>query len=94
MHRTGQKIRRCILLLKISRKNSEGEITMAFFAPIPLIRKNHIIARLQETGAFSAETSKTLTEAGVINPNGFKRITERLVRTGAIKRTEDGRYYL
>lgn len=78
----------------ISRKNSEGEITMAFFAPIPLIRKNHIIARLQETGAFSAETSKTLAEAGVINPNGFKRITERLVKTGAIKRTGDGRYYL
>ena len=63
---------------------------MAFFAPIPLIRKNHIIARLQETGAFSAETSKTLAEAGVINPNGFKRITERCGRRGARKKRFSG----
>ena len=68
--------------------------TMAFFPPIPLIRRNHIVKRLKACGAVSAETAKTLAEAGVINPNAFKRITERLVQTGVIKRTEEGRYYI
>ena len=67
---------------------------MAFFPPIPLIRRNDIVKRLRACGAVSAETAKTLAEAGVINPNAFKRITERLVQTGVIKRTEEGRYYI
>lgn len=67
---------------------------MAFFPPIPLIRKNTIVKHLRDCGAVSAETAKSLAEAGVINPNGFKRITERLVWTGVIKRTSDGKYYL
>ena len=32
---------------------------MAFFPPIPLIRKNHIIKKLTESNAFSEETAKT-----------------------------------
>ncbi len=67
---------------------------VAFFPPIPLIRKRVIVHRLRACGATSAETATTLAEAGVINPNAFKRITERLVRTDAIHRTPDGRYYV
>ena len=67
---------------------------MAFFPPIPLIRKNTIVSHLRECGAVSPETAKSLAEAGVINPSGFKRITERLIKTGVIKRTEDDRYYI
>ena len=67
---------------------------MAFFPPIPLIRKNHIVKQLHGCGAVSEETAKTLAEAGVINPNGFKRITNRLVRMGSIHSTSDERYYI
>lgn len=67
---------------------------MAFFPPIPLIRKNVIVKRLLNCGATSEETAKTLAEAGVINPNGFKRITDRLVKMGSIHRTSDNRYYV
>ena len=67
---------------------------MAFFPPIPLIRKRLIQKKLRECGATSEQTAKTLAEAGVINPDGFRRITERLVETESIHRTEDGRYYI
>ena len=67
---------------------------MTFFPPIPLIRRNAIIKKLNACGATSAETAKTLAEAGVINPNGFQRITDRLVQTNAIHKTADGKYYL
>lgn len=67
---------------------------MAFFPPIPLIRRNVILKSLRACGAVSEETAKTLAEAGVINPNGFKRITDTLVRSGVIHRTLDGRYYV
>ncbi len=67
---------------------------MAFFPPIPLIRKNVILKNLRDCGATSEKTARTLAEAGVINPNGFKRITELLVQQGAIHRTSDGRYYI
>ena len=67
---------------------------MAFFAPVPLIRRNHIVQQLKACEATSPETAKTLFEAGVINPNGFKRITDRLVKTGVIKKTKEDRYYL
>ena len=33
---------------------------MAFFPPIPLIRKNHIVKQLHSCGAVSEETDKTL----------------------------------
>ena len=67
---------------------------MAFFPPIPLIRKNVILKKLRDCGATSEKTARTLAEAGVINPNGFKRITELLVQQDAIHWTSDGRYYV
>ncbi|MBR2731466.1 MAG: hypothetical protein IKD72_05720 [Clostridia bacterium] len=67
---------------------------MAFFPPIPLIRRNLIVRKLQACGAVSPETAKSLAEAGVTNPNGFRRITERLVKTGVIKQAGEGKYYL
>lgn len=67
---------------------------MAFFPPVPLIRRNMILKRLRSCGAVSEQTAKTFAEAGIINPNGFKRITENLVKRGTIRRTSDSRYYV
>ena len=67
---------------------------MAFIPPIPLIRRNVIIKKLKQCGATSAESAKTLAEAEVINPNGFKRVTEKLVETKIIHKTSDGKYYI
>ena len=67
---------------------------MAFFPPIPLIRKNMIIRHLMACGATSKAAARTLAEAGVINPNGFRRITDRLVKTGVIHQTADDKYFV
>ena len=67
---------------------------MAFFAPVPLIRRLMIVRKLRACGATSEKTAKTLVEAGVFNPNGFKIITARLVDFGVIHKTEDGKYYV
>ena len=67
---------------------------MAFFPPIPLIRKRLIVKKLIACGATSESTAKTLAEAGVINPDGFKRITARLVASGVIHKTSDNKYYV
>ena len=67
---------------------------MPFFPPILLIRRNVIIKKLKVCGATSEETAKTLAEAGVINPNGFKRFTDMLVETNVIHKTVDEKYYL
>lgn len=64
------------------------------FPPVPLIRKAHIIRQLQRCGAFSEQNAKTFREAGIINPHGFRRITEHLIRQGVIARTPDKKYYL
>ena len=53
---------------------------MAFFPPIPLIRKKLIIKKLTECNAFSEETAKTFSEAGIINPNGFHNVNEKLIK--------------
>ena len=53
---------------------------MAFFPPIPLIRKKMIIKKLIECNAFSEKTAKTFLEAGIINPNGFNKINEKLIK--------------
>ena len=66
---------------------------MAFIPPIPLIRKNLILKRLEECGAVSEDTAKTLAEANVLNPNGFKPITDRMVEQGVIGKTADDKYY-
>lgn len=67
---------------------------MAFFPPIPLIRRNAIVKKLKKCGAHSPGTAKTLAEAGVINPKGFSPITEIMVRHGTIHRTPEGKYYI
>lgn len=67
---------------------------IAFFSPIPLIRRNVIVKSLRDSGACSPETAKTFAEAGVINPYGFSRITKKLVKQGTIHRTADGKYYV
>ena len=67
---------------------------MAFFPPIPLIRKRVIIKRLTKCNAFSSSQAKTFEEAGIINPNGFKSITERLIDKKILVKTKDNKYYL
>ena len=67
---------------------------MVFIPPIPLIRKNFIIKKLTECNAFSEETAKTFTEAGIINPNGFKKINEIMIKQKILVKTKDGKYYL
>ena len=72
----------------------KGVKNNGFFPPIPLIRRNAILQKLRDCGAVSPETAKTLSEAGVVNPNGFKRITDRLVKTGVIKLVGKDKYYI
>ena len=67
---------------------------MTFFPPIPLIRRNLIIKKLRECGATSEENAKTLAEAGVINPDGFKHVTDKLVKKGTIRKTANEKYYI
>lgn len=67
---------------------------MTFFPPISFIRKGMILKKLKMSKALSFETSKTLTEVGIVNPNKVKKITDILVRTGKINRTLDGKYYI
>ena len=67
---------------------------MAFIPPIPLIRKNLILKRLKECGAVSYDTAKTLAEANVLNPNGFRPVTNRMVEQGVLGKTSDGKYYV
>ncbi len=65
-----------------------------FFPPIPLIRKRRIIQKLTEHKAFSAETAVSFKEAGIINPNAFGKITQKLVNDNVIKKAENNKYYL
>lgn len=67
---------------------------MPVFPPIPLIRIRTILSKLHACGATSPETACTLREAGVVNPDGFKRITEQLVERNIIRKTDDGKYYI
>lgn len=67
---------------------------MAFFTPVLMLRRKVIVKRLNDCGATSEKTAKTLAEAGVINPNSFSRFTQKLVEMGTIHMTSDGRYYV
>ena len=67
---------------------------MAFFPPIPLIRKKLIIKKLAECNAFSEEAAKTFAEAGIINPNGFSKVNEKLIKQEILVKTKDNKYYL
>ena len=67
---------------------------MAFFPPVPLIRMRYIIKKLTKCNAFSEDTAKTFSEAGIINPNRFNNINERLIKKNILVKTKDNKYYL
>ena len=71
----------------------KGGNEMAYFPPVPAIRRNLLITRLRACNAVSMETAVTLSEAGIINPNGFTQITELLCKRRIIFK-EGNRYYL
>lgn len=64
-----------------------------FVAPVPLIRKKHIINKLRECKAFSPETAVTFEKAGVINPHMFKRVTHIMTKQGTLVQCGE-KYYL
>lgn len=64
------------------------------YPPITVIRQKVIVRKLRASGAVSEEKAKTLAEAGVLNPNAFARITERMIKKGTIKKTSNGKYYI
>ncbi len=61
--------------------------------PVLLMRKRHIIDKLIKMNAVSEESAVTFKEAGIINPNGFKRFTLRLVEQDILRQFGD-KYYL
>ena len=67
---------------------------MPFSDHVLQIRRNVILRRLSRSGALSVETAKTLSEAGVSNPQAFPLVTEHLLSKGLIRKTDDGKYYL
>lgn len=65
-----------------------------FGIPALLIRKKQILKKLEQSGAISEETAKTLEEAEVFNPNAFSRLNDKLVKDKILVRTKNNRYYL
>lgn len=65
-----------------------------FISPIPLIRKKLIIKKLLKKSAISKETAISFEDANIINPNGFKNVTKRLVKQGILKTVGNDCYYL
>ena len=59
-----------------------------------LLRKKLIIQKLSQCGAYSEETAKTLSDAGVGKPDRFKIINDKLEKQKILVRTKDNRYYL
>ncbi|MBD5141321.1 MAG: hypothetical protein HDT25_07910 [Ruminococcus sp.] len=53
-----------------------------------------IIRKLSEYGAFSEESAVTLKDAGIFNPNAFKRLTKIMEKRNILTQTTDGKYYL
>ena len=87
---------RCItseLLVSLKYLYEKGGNEMAYFPPVPAIRRNILLTRLRQTGAVSRETAVTLSDAGIINPNGFKHITDLLVKRRIIFQ-EGNKFYL
>ena len=62
--------------------------------PVLLMRRKMIINKLQQNGAISEETAKTLEEIKVMNPNAFPKVTEQLVKDKILVKTKDNKYYL
>ena len=87
---------RCItseLLVRLKYLYEKGGNEMAYFPPVPAIRRNILLTRLRQTGAVSRETAVTLSDAGIINPNGFRHITDLLVKRRIIFQ-EGNKFYL
>ena len=53
-----------------------------------------IIKKLTKNNAISEENAKTFAEAGIINPNGFKKVTEKMIEQQILIKTKEGKYYL
>ncbi|WP_303836868.1 hypothetical protein [Ruminococcus flavefaciens] len=67
---------------------------MASVLPALVLRQKRIVKLLEKAGAFSKDTAKGLDEIGLLNPDTFPKITEKLVRDNVISVTDDGKYYL
>lgn len=67
---------------------------MASVLPALVLRQKRIVKLLEKAGAFSKDTAKGLDEIGLLNPNTFSGLTQKLVRDNIITATEDGKYYL
>lgn len=63
-----------------------------FFPPIPLIRRRQIVKKLINAGAVSADTAKTLDEAGIFK--GIGLIISRLEDRGVLVKVNGERYYV
>ena len=61
---------------------------------IYLFRKNLIVKKLYQSGAFSEETVKTLEEAGIWKSDRFVRINDKLEQQKIIVKTKDNKYFL
>ncbi len=59
-----------------------------------LLRRRIIIDKLSQCGAFSEETAKTFSEAGIINTDAYPYVIDKLIKHGIINKTNDGKYYL
>ena len=59
-----------------------------------LLRKRLIIKKLSQCGAYSEETTKTLSDAGVGKSERFRIINDKLENQKILVRTKDNRYYL
>lgn len=65
-----------------------------FESPALLMRKRIILKKLEQNGAISEETAKTLEEIGVFNPNAFSKLNDKLVKDKILIRTKTDKYYL
>ena len=65
-----------------------------FGSPVLLMRKRIILKKLEQNGAISEETAKTLEEIGVCNPNAFSKLNDKLVKDKILVRTKNNKYYL
>ena len=63
-----------------------------FVPPMAIIRRKRIVKRLLSAGAVSADTAKTLGEAGIFKGSGF--IRSRLEARGILVQVENERYYV
>lgn len=72
----------------------EKEMRNMFGSPALLMRKRIILKKLEQNGAISEETAKTLEEIGVFNPNAFSKLNDKLVKDKILIRTKTDKYYL